>query len=305
MEPSILILAGGLGSRYGGLKQVDGFGPNKEAILDYSLFDARKAGFKKFIILTTEELINYFREKYVPIFEPLEDIEYSIVPQPQEYGLGNYKLPNDRIKPWGTGHAVICCENVINEPFATVNADDFYGFGGFKAIYDILKNIETSEYNSCVVSYLLHNTLSKNGGVSRGVCTYKNELLEKINETHNIQFNNNENKIYGTRKGETSILLSGNEQVSMNLFGFRKSFVNHLKKEFVKFLDSNINHLTKEFLLPEILNSLIDNNKKVYINKTDEKWFGITYIEDKKEAIKKLKVLINKGVYPTPLWRAL
>ena len=263
MEPSLLILAGGLGSRYGGLKQVDGFGPNKEAILDYSIFDAMRAGFKKFIILTTEELIEYFEKKYIPIFNRFNNIRYDIVPQPMNYGLEDNKLPSNRIKPWGTGHAVICCESVIDEPFATVNADDFYGLGGYKEMYNTLKKIEESEFHGCVVSYLIKNTLSKNGEVSRGICNVDKHLLKGIKETHKIKLNTKENKIYGLQNETNRIQIDQNQQVSMNLFGFRKSFVNHLKSEFKRFLNSNINHLTKEFLLPEILNSLIDDNKNI------------------------------------------
>ena len=302
MEPSLLILAGGLGSRYGGLKQVDGFGPNKEAILDYSIFDAIKAGFKKIIILTTEELIEYFNKKYIPIFESLGKIRYNIVPQPQGYGLGNHKLPLDRINPWGTGHAVICCENVINEPFATINADDFYGYGGYKKMYNTLKKIEHSNFHAFVVSYLLKNTLSNNGSVSRGVCDTHNFLLKGIKETHKIELDKKQNKIFGFQDEENDVFLNSNQQVSMNLFGFRKSFVEHLKNEFVGFLNQNINHLTKEFLLPEILNSLIENNKKIYIKNTNEKWFGITFKEDKQEVIKNINYLIKENKYPVSLW---
>ena len=302
MEPSLLILAGGLGSRYGGLKQVDGFGPNKEAILDYSIFDAMRAGFKKFIILTTEELIEYFEKKYIPIFNRFNNIRYDIVPQPMNYGLEDNKLPSNRIKPWGTGHAVICCENVIDEPFATVNADDFYGLGGYKEMYNTLKKIEESEFHACVVSYLIKNTLSKNGEVSRGICNVDKHLLKGIKETHKIKLNTKENKIYGLQNETNRIQIDQNQQVSMNLFGFRKSFVNHLKSEFKRFLNSNINHLTKEFLLPEILNSLIDDNKNIYAKNVDEEWFGITFKEDKPDVIKKINRLVAEKKYPVSLW---
>jgi len=302
MEPSLLILAGGLGSRYGGLKQVDGFGPNKEAILDYSIFDAIRAGFKKFIILTTEELIEYFEKKYIPIFDRFKNIRYDIVPQPMNYGLENNKLPSNRIKPWGTGHAVICCESVIDEPFATVNADDFYGLGGYKEMYNTLKKIEESEFHACVVSYLIKNTLSKNGEVSRGICNVDKHLLKGIKETHKIKLDTKENKIYGLQNETNRIQIDQNQQVSMNLFGFRKSFVNHLKSEFKRFLNSNINDLTKEFLLPEILNSLIDDNKNIYAKNVDEEWFGITFKEDKPDVIKKINRLVAEKKYPVYLW---
>jgi len=169
-------------------------------------------------------------------------------------------------------------------------------------MYDILKNIENSDFHACVVSYLLNNTLSANGSVSRGVCTSSNSLLKGIKETHNIELNREKNKIYGLEDGKNKVYLNPNQQVSMNLFGFRKSFVEHLKNEFIHFLNLNIKHLTKEFLLPEILNSLIKNNKKIHIKKTNEEWFGITFKEDKSDVIKKINNLVKENKYPSSLW---
>ena len=186
LKTSLLILAGGLGSRYGGLKQVDGFGPNNESILDYSIYDAIKSNFKKIVILTTNELKAYFEKKYENYFKYYPEITYHIVNQDPRYGLKNFNFPKNRIKPWGTGHAILCCENVINEPFAVINADDFYGRGAYKKIHDILNNIEKNDFEACIISYLLKNTLSENGSVTRGVCnTSKNKLIE-IKETYNI-----------------------------------------------------------------------------------------------------------------------
>ena len=166
----------------------------------------------------------------------------------------------------------------------------------------MLINIEDSNLSACVVSYLIKNTLSKNGEVSRGVCNVDEKFLKGIKETHKIKLDENDNKIYGLQNETDKIQIDQNQQVSMNLFGFRKSFVSHLKNEFEIFLNSNINHLTKEFLLPEILNSLIDENKKVYVNNVNEEWFGITFKEDKPDVIQKINRLIKENKYPVSLW---
>ncbi len=303
LKTSLLILAGGLGSRYGGLKQVDGFGPNNESILDYSIYDAIKSGFEKIVILTTNELKGYFEKKYADFFKCYPKITHHIVNQNPRYGLKNFNLPKNRIKPWGTGHAILCCENVINEPFAVINADDFYGRGAYKKIHDILNNIKKNDFEACIISYLLKNTLSENGSVTRGVCkTSKNKLIE-INETFNIKKNHKTSVIIGTSEDNKNITLEDITEVSMNLMGFKNNFFNILNKEFDKFLTTYINHETKEFLLPSIVNKLISTKADVYVETTNEKWFGITFKEDKKFVKEKIKKLIKEKIYPTPLWK--
>jgi len=294
-------LAGGIGSRYGGLKQVDSFGPNNESILDYSIYDAIHSGFNKIVILTTNDLKNYFQEKYNNYFRNYPNISYHIVNQDSKYGLKKFNYPKKRIKPWGTGHAVLCCENVINGPFAIINADDFYGKEAFKKMNSILEKIDLNNFEACVISYLLNNTLSKNGSVSRGVCkTKKNQLLE-INETHKIS---NDNKIIsGITEDGKNVTLQKNTEVSMNLIGFKNNFFSILNKEFYKFLSTNINHPTKEFLIPTIVNKLILDKKNIYVETTYEKWFGITYKEDKAFVKEKIKNLIKEKIYPSHLWK--
>ena len=293
---TLLIMAGGMGSRYGGLKQADSFGPNDESILDYSIFDALKSGFEEVVILSSPKLKNYFEDKYQKVFEK-KKYNIRIVTQDPNYGLENNKLPTTREKPWGTGHAVLCCENVINNSFSIINADDFYGRDAFKKILQSLKFIENNNIQASIVSYLIENTLSDFGGVSRGVCnTNKNRLLS-INETHELM-KEGENVVGKYDNIEVKYPLG--TEVAMNLIGFQKSIFNKLRYEFSLFLSKNLNDPKKEFLIPDVVNDLID--EEVYISKTNENWFGVTYQDDKKIVKSKIKKLVESGKYPSPLW---
>ncbi len=290
-------MAGGMGSRYGGLKQVDSFGPNNESILDYSIYDAVKAGFTKVVILASPKLKKYFEDKYLQIFKNKIECDLDIVIQDPNYGLGSYTLPNTREKPWGTGHAVLCCENFIDNSFSIINADDFYGRGAFYKILETLKFIESNNIQSSIVSYLIENTLSEFGGVSRGVCETENNTLLSIKETHELQ--ENDNVVIGKYDNETVYHKLGT-QVAMNLIGFQKTIFEKLNNDFSIFLSDNINDPKKEFLIPDVVNDLIED--KVHVEKTDESWFGVTYQEDKKLVTKKIKELIEIGKYPHNLW---
>ena len=290
-------MAGGMGSRYGGLKQVDSFGPNNESILDYSIHDALKAGFTKIVILSSPKLEKYFEDKYLKIFKNKIDCDLDIVIQDPNYGLGSHILPKSREKPWGTGHAVLCCENFINNSFSIINADDFYGREAFFKILETLKYIEKNNIQSSIVSYLIENTLSEFGGVSRGVCETENNTLLSIKETHELQ--ENDNVVIGKYDNETVYHKLGT-QVAMNLIGFQKTIFEKLNNDFSIFLSDNINDPKKEFLIPDVVNDLIED--KVHVEKTDESWFGVTYQEDKKLVTKKIKELIEIGKYPHNLW---
>ena len=290
-------MAGGMGSRYGGLKQVDSFGPNNESILDYSIHDALKAGFTKIVILSSPKLEKYFEDKYLKIFKNKIDCDLDIVIQDPNYGLGCHTLPISREKPWGTGHAVLCCENFINNSFSIINADDFYGREAFFKILETLKYIEKNNIQSSIVSYLIENTLSEFGGVSRGVCETENNTLLSIKETHELQ--ENDNVVIGKYDNETVYHKLGT-QVAMNLIGFQKTIFEKLNNDFSIFLSDNINDPKKEFLIPDVVNDLIED--KVHVEKTDESWFGVTYQEDKKLVTKKIKELIEIGKYPHNLW---
>ena len=216
MNRAIIIMAGGMGSRYGGLKQVDSFGPNNESILDYSIFDAIKAGFNKVVILSSPKLEEYFKEKYQKIFSSINNVSLEIVIQDPKYGLGEYLLPEKREKPWGTGQAILCCENVIEESFITINADDFYGYGAFEKAYETLNHIEANNIKVSTISYLIENTLSENGGVSRGVCIIEGNKLINIEETHDLIRNGN--IVEGNFNGGKVQHPIGTK-VAMNLFG--------------------------------------------------------------------------------------
>ena len=291
-------MAGGMGSRYGGLKQVDSFGPNNESILDYSIHDALKAGFTKIVILSSPKLEKYFEDKYLKIFKNKIDCDLDIVIQDPNYGLGSYTLPKFREKPWGTGHAVLCCENFINNSFSIINADDFYGREAFFKILETLKYIEKNNIQSSIVSYLIENTLSEFGGVSRGVCETENNTLLSIKETHELQ--EKDNVVIGKYDNETVYHNLGT-QVAMNLIGFQKTIFKKLNNDFSIFLSDNISDPKKEFLIPDVVNDLIED--KVHVEKTDESWFGVTYQEDKKLVTNKIKELIEIGKYPNNLWR--
>ena len=290
-------MAGGMGSRYGGLKQVDSFGPNNESILDYSIYDAVKAGFTKVVILASPKLKKYFEDKYLQIFKNKIECDLDIVIQDPNYGLGSYTLPNTREKPWGTGHAVLCCENFIDNSFSIINADDFYGRGAFYKILETLKFIESNNIQSSIVSYMIENTLSEFGGVSRGVCETENNTLLSIKETHELQ--EKDNVVIGKYDNETVYHNLGT-QVAMNLIGFQKTIFKKLNNDFSIFLSDNISDPKKEFLIPDVVNDLIED--KVHVEKTDESWFGVTYQEDKKLVTKKIKELIEIGKYPHKLW---
>jgi len=291
-------MAGGMGSRYGGLKQVDSFGPNNESILDYSIYDAVKAGFTKVVILASPKLKKYFEDKYLQIFKNKIECDLDIVIQDPNYGLGSYTLPNTREKPWGTGHAVLCCENFIDNSFSIINADDFYGRGAFYKILETLKFIESNNIQSSIVSYMIENTLSEFGGVSRGVCETENNTLLSIKETHELQ--EKDNVVIGKYDNETVYHNLGT-QVAMNLIGFQKTIFKKLNNDFSIFLSDNISDPKKEFLIPDVVNDLIED--KVHVEKTDESWFGVTYQEDKKLVTKKIKELIEIGKYPNNLWK--
>jgi len=294
MNRSIVIMAGGMGSRYGGLKQVDSFGPNNESILDYSIYDSIKAGFNKVIILSSPNLKKYFEKKYIEKFEGLNKISLEIVVQDPKYGLNQFKLPDNRKKPWGTAHAILCCENVIDESFITINADDFYGFGAFKKAFDSLNYIEENNLKVSTISYLIENTLSENGGVSRGVCIKKENKLIDIEETHElIRIGDIIEGIFDGKKVKHPI----GTQVAMNLFGFQKSIFSLLNSEFKLFLKKNINEEKKEFLLPEVV-----GKENVFIDVTDENWFGVTYKEDSEVVRNKIKNLVENNTYPSLLW---
>jgi NDP-sugar pyrophosphorylase family protein len=301
MKPTLVILAAGMGSRYGGLKQVDPIGPSGETILDYSVFDAIRAGFGKVVFIIRKDIENDFREIFINRLQKHIEIEWVF----QETNLlpDGFSAPEGRVKPWGTGHAVLMAAEKVKEPFAVINADDFYGFDAFKTLagyFASQQNNSSSDY--AMVAYELHNTLSDFGTVSRGVCaTDENHWLKSVTERTHIQ-RINENIIYQDSDGK-QISLSDKTPVSMNFWGFTHGFFNHLEEQFIEFLKSNDGNLKSEFYIPSVVDKLIKSNReRVKVLSNAGQWFGITYKEDKPMVINKINELIGAGAYPANLW---
>ncbi|MFW5773119.1 MAG: nucleotidyltransferase family protein [Tangfeifania sp.] len=298
MKPTLLILAAGMGSRFGGLKQVEPVGPNGEAIIDYSIFDAIRAGFGKVVFVIRESFADAFQEKFGDKLAGKIEVEYVF----QE--LGNlpkgFKLPEGREKPWGTAHAILVARDVINEPFCALNADDFYGFNAYKVMADFLKeSANPKEYS--MVGYKLENTLSDFGSVSRGICQVnQNDELESIVETKKI-FKRGD-KIISEGPDESEEELTGNETVSMNIWGFKTSIFPVLEEKFNQFLRTEIDKPKSEMYIPSVVFEMINEGKAtVKVLKTDSPWFGVTYKEDKPAVVNKIKSLIKKGYYPSEI----
>jgi len=298
MKPTLLILAAGMGSRYGGLKQIEPVGPNGETILEYSVFDAIRAGFGKVVFVIRESFADDFKARFEPKLAGKIKIEY--VYQEINKLPEGFQLPESREKPWGTGHAVLMAKNVINEPFAAINADDFYGAEAYQVIAEYLKQSVTPE-KYAMVGYQLNNTLSEFGSVSRGICVTNNEnQLTQITETHKIRQEGNQ-VLYESENKEI-VELTGKETVSMNFWGFQPSIFDHIENQFIDFLTNNINQPKSEFYIPFVVFEIIQRRQAVVeVLTADSPWFGITYKEDKPFVIQQIQNLTNQGIYPEKL----
>lgn len=295
MKPTLLILAAGMGSRYGGLKQVEPVGPNGETIMDYSIYDAVKAGFGKIVFVIRKSFAPEFKEKFQNRFP--DNIKMEYVCQELEDLPEGFSVPEDREKPWGTAHAILVTKNSINEPFCAINADDFYGFNAFHVMADFLRQ-SSNPREYAMVGYTLENTLSDFGSVSRGVCEVDEKgLLKSIVETTKIE--RKEDKIIAADPAGGEKDLSGKETVSMNMWGFKPSLYQTLEAEFVRFLESSIRKPKAEMFIPSVVFDMIREQKAIVkVLKTDAQWFGVTYREDTPFAVKNIKTLIEKGDYP-------
>lgn len=299
-EPTLVIMAAGMGSRFGGLKQISAVDEMGHAIIDFSLFDAKRAGFKKVAFIIKHEIEAVFKETVGKRMEKYFDVQY--VYQELTRLPAGYSVPEGRVKPWGTGHAVLCCKGVIDGPFAVINSDDFYGPGAYKALYDFLSSErEVSEY--AMVGYQLRNTVTENGHVSRGICETENGYLVDIVERTHIE-KRGEDAAF-TEDGEHFTDISGDTTVSMNFWGFSMQMLDELERRFTRFLDENVpgNPMKAEYFLPFVANEqLHEGLATVRVLECNETWYGMTYREDLaavKSAIADMKA---KGVYPERLW---
>ncbi|RLD10226.1 nucleotidyltransferase [candidate division KSB1 bacterium] len=300
MAPSLVILAAGMGSRYGGVKQIDQFGPNGETILDYSIYDALKAGFGKIVFVIRRELENDFKAVFGDKLKGRADVRFVF--QELDNLPQGFEAPKDRKKPWGTAHAVMVAKEAVNEPFGVINADDFYGQSAYQTLADFLNNQPLTGTEYAIVGYRLKNTLSKHGSVSRGVCQADAQgYLQKIVERTKIYWKGDQIVFLDEKEQEQTI--DGSVLVSMNMMGYTPTFFEYLEEYFKKFLEQNINDIKAEFFLTWVLDELINTGKaRVKIVPTNEEWFGVTYKEDKPIVKEKIRQLIAQGKYPEKLW---
>lgn len=304
-KTSLVIMAAGIGSRFGGgIKQLEPVGPNGEIIMDYSIHDALEAGFDKIIFIIRRDLEKDFKEIIGNRIEKIAPVEYAF----QEMGdlPQGFDVPEGRKKPWGTGQAVLAARNVIHEPFLVINADDYYGKEGFRKIHDYMVNEmdeDSSVYDMCMAGFILSNTLSENGGVTRGVCTVDGAgSLSKVTETYNIYMD--QEGMHASDNDGNPVTVTAGQHVSMNMFGLPAGFLKELEKGFPEFLSSvKEGDLKAEYLLPSIIDRCIREGKaKVRVLETRDKWFGVTYKEDKPAVVASIRGLIEDGVYPEKLF---
>lgn len=295
---TLLVLAAGIGSRYGGIKQIDGFGPNGETIMDYSLFDAIRAGFTKVVFIVREEILDVVREKFAPKANGKIEIDFVVQPQ-NKFIPKEYQNP-ERVKPWGTGHAILCARHVINEPFVVINADDFYGKDAFESIAGFFASEKSGAH--AMVGYTLKNVLSKHGSVSRGVGeTDEQGYLKSVVERTTIVVENN--KII-SREKDGDVELSPDAPTSMNFWGFHPDVFDLTAVMFDDFVESNYKNIKAEFFIPLMVNNMIRQGKgKVKVLGGGNIWFGVTYKEDKEAVSAKIRELVTKGDYPEKLWK--
>lgn len=299
-KPSLLVLAAGLGSRYGSLKQIDKFGPNGETIVDYAIYDAIEAGFEKIVFVIRESIEEEFKEIFVKKLQDKVQIEYvfqeiDVLPE-------GFVVPKGRKKPWGTAHAVLTAAPKIQQPFAIVNADDFYGRKSLKTMHDHLITLDDSKLDACLVGFILENTLSDHGRVSRGICRVNDasELTEIVERTH--IFKKESGGAY-YEENEERFDLTGKEIVSMNLMGFTSQVFTIMGQMFVDFLVAQGQELKSEFFIPSVLDHVRQSGISVPVLTSEEQWFGVTYQEDKPVAKNRLNELVEAGEYPENLWK--
>ena len=297
-KPVLVIMAAGMGSRYGGLKQIDPVDPEGHIIMDFSLYDAKKAGFEEVIFIIKKENEKDFKETIGNRISKIMKVSYvfqELTNLPE-----GYRVPEGRVKPWGTAHAILCCKDTVKGCFAVINSDDFYGQESYKVLADFLNN-KASDNHFAMVGYKVANTLTENGSVKRGICEEENNYLTKITESKVEKINNE--IICTPLDGRPSFKVPYYETVSMNMFGFTSSIFDYLEKDFPKFLDENISNLTSEYLIPDVIFDMIKKELiKMEVLKTDAKWYGVTYKEDKEEVVNAINEMVRTKKYNKNLW---
>ena len=289
---TLLIMAAGMGSRYGGLKQLDSVGPNEETIIDYSVYDAIRAGFNKVVFVIREEFYKEFRSLITDKYSGEIQVEFAF--QELDNLPNGFFCPVGREKPWGTGHAILTTKDLIQEPFVAINGDDFYGLESFKVVAEYYQN---GGADFSMVAFQLDNTLSDFGSVTRGLCTLDGDKLDTVIETDGLQMSSD------GMKSDRKIVLSGKEPVSMNVWGFTPDLFFYLESMFIEFLEKEGKELKSEYLIPSVVNTLIQSGQKsVQTLHSSAKWFGVTYKEDKPYVIEQIKKLIDNGNYPKKLF---
>ena len=306
-KPVLVVMAAGMGSRYGGMKQIDPVGNHGQLIIDYSIFDARRAGFETVVFIIKHEIEDAFKEAIGDRLSKVMDVRYAF--QQLENLPAGYSVPEGRTKPWGTSHAILSAKDVIDGPFAVINADDYYGPEAFKVIYDyLLHNPDTADkYEYAMVGYLLKNTVTDNGHVARGVCVENAAgYLDEVTERTRIEkFDGGIH--YTENDGASWTELAADTVVSMNLWGFNKSFIAETEKRFAAFLDQALvkNPLKGEYFLPSVVSQLITEDKaQVKVLTSHDKWYGVTYKEDKPVVVAAIAAKTAEGMYPDNLWEA-
>lgn len=301
MKPTLFVLAAGMGSRYGGLKQLDGLGPHGETIMDYSIYDALRAGFGKVVFVIRRDFEKDFREKIISKYEghiPVEVVFQSTDALPE-----GYTCPADRTKPWGTNHAVLMGKDAIREPFAVINADDFYGRNAFEVIAKELSRPHTRKGDYCMVGFRVGNTMTEHGSVARGVCSTSSDgNLSGVVERTAISYDPDHRIVFTDENGQVQTL-DPNTPVSMNLWGLTPDYFDYSEREFKKFLDKDISTPKAEFFIPLCIDALIHNGEAtVKVLDTDSRWFGVTYAADRQGVVDKFAQLHADGTYPDRLF---
>ncbi|MCC8186116.1 MAG: nucleotidyltransferase [Bacteroides sp.] len=300
MKPTLFVLAAGMGSRYGGLKQLDGLGPNGETIMDYSIYDAIRGGFGKVVFVIRKDFEADFRDKILSKYKdhiPAELVFQSLDSLPE-----GFTCPPDRVKPWGTNHAVLMGKEVIHEPFAVINADDFYGRHSFAVLGEALTHMTGKQNDYCMVGYRVGNTLSESGTVARGICgTDKDGYLTTVVERTAIE--RVDGKVSFTDENGQVVTIDDNTPVSMNMWGFTPDYFEYSEEYFKEFLKENRDNLKSEYFIPLMVNKLVtDGTVRVKVLDTTSKWFGVTYAEDRQSVVDKIQALVDAGEYPRKLF---